>query len=83
MVPLNKVSVVMVSGGVMMVSVKFLVAVFPALSATPMVKLKVPLPVGVPLSTPVVRSRVKPAGPEPVAAQVYGGSPPLAAKVCE
>ena len=41
------------------------VLVFPAASVTFATKLDVPLPVGVPLITPVEDARLKPAGTEP------------------
>jgi hypothetical protein len=63
-----------------MVSEKLLVLVFLALSVTCTVKLKAPFSVGAPFSTPLVAFNSKPAG-SPPDAQVYGGSPPLAANV--
>src|SRR5215813_7135751 len=56
--------------------------VFWAPPATPIVKLDVPAAVGVPEITPVLAARVNPAGSVPLAIdQVYGGVPPLAARV--
>ncbi len=52
------------------------------LSVTVVVKLKVPLPVGVPEMTPV-DDRLRPAGRLPEAIdQVYGEVPPLACRLC-
>ena len=56
-------------------------AVCDALSVTRMVKLEVPVDVGVPLIVPAM-DNANPAGNDPEAtAQLYGGVPPLAAKV--
>ena len=53
------------------------------LSATRTVKLAVPVAVGVPLTTPAL-DKVRPAGRLPtVTDHVYGGVPPVAARVCE
>ena len=52
----------------------------PAVTRT--VKFEVPVAVGVPEMTPVLGASVSPAGSVPLATnQVYGGVPPLAARV--
>ena len=60
------------------------VAVSRLASVTCTVKLDVPVPVGVPLISPLELFSVSPAGNEPVLIdQVYGPAPPLAVRVCE
>ena len=54
-----------------------------ALSDTVALKLKTPADVAAPLSTPEEEFNEIPGGSDPVEAQVYGGDPPLAAKVIE
>ena len=45
---------------------------------------KLPAAVGVPVSTPVGASRIRPGGSDPAETdQVYGCVPPLADRVCE
>src|ERR1043166_8095499 len=65
-----------------MVRAKTFVVVLPTLSAACSVKVKEPLPAGVPLRIPDEEFSIKPAG-SAVDVQVYGGSPPAAAKVWE
>ena len=56
----------------------------PAESVTCAVKLEVPIAVGVPEMTPVALVSDSPAGSEPLDIdQLYGGVPPLAARVAE
>ena len=56
----------------------------PAESDTCAVKLETPIAVGVPEMTPVPLFRDKPEGSEPLDIDhVYGGVPPLAARVVE
>jgi len=59
--------------------------VFPALSFTVTLNEAVPAAEGVPLMTPVDAARLKPAGSAPLLTVqlLYGGTPPLAASVCE
>jgi len=75
-VPLGSDAVVIVNCGAM-VRVKFPVVLLPAESVTVTIIVAVPAAVGVPLSTPV-RDKLKPCG-TPVAFQIYGGTPPVAA----
>src|SRR5579863_7355857 len=52
------------------------------LSVTVTANEKLPAATGVPLITPAFGSMLSPAG-SPFADQVYGGTPPLAVRVCE
>ena len=75
--------VVMVKAGATTVRLKLAVAVLAvgvAESVTVTAMVAVPVAVGVPLSTPVVALRVRPAG-TPVALQMRGEVPPAAASV--
>lgn len=57
----------------------------PTLSATVTLNEDVPVPVGVPLMTPVAAFSVKPAGSDPLLTVqlLYGGIPPVAPNVWE
>lgn len=81
--PAGRVAVVTVTGAVTeMVSDR--VAVRPAESVTFAVNEVLPVAVGIPLITPVLPSRVSPAGSEPAEMlHVYGAVPDVAASVCE
>jgi hypothetical protein len=59
--------------------------VLPALSFTVTLNEEVPPVLGVPLITPVEAARLKPAGSVPLLTVqlLYGGVPPVAAKVAE
>ena len=66
-----------------MASVTPLVALCPRLSCTRMVTGKVPAVVGVPDSSPVVASRVRPGGNVPVKDQLKGPVPPVTTNAWE
>ena len=74
-------SVVVISSGGLTVSGKVLVALMGGVceSVTLTVTEEVPVPVGLPVTTPVLGSRVAHEG-RPVADHLYGVSPPLAAR---
>jgi hypothetical protein len=67
-----------------MVSARSFVAFWLPLSVTWTVKLAGPAAVGVPLITPFVGDKVRPAGKTPVVTdQLYGGVPPVTDTGCE
>ena len=77
--PFGKLAVVITSVGTIS-SASEARAVWPLLSVSVTFTVKGPLTVGVPESTPVPAASVKPVG-RPVAVQLYGVRPPVAASV--